>query len=241
MADGRGTGEVANLDDDGSGEASHSAEGQSDATITVDVAPAFTPDGGTVSFSRSTFRDWSPGRKRHANVPVDGGEPSQLLEGATRSASSTSGCAGRSTGRPSTTPSATDPGHPHGIWAMAADGSGRIPLRHGRCRARLSGVAQVASNGSACSLYPLAASRYAGPDGLALIATTTGAPMLLTVEIPGPARGAIQMATFSPDATALLEVTSRTQPDHQVRIRDLATGTLTPLIDKGLESAGPME
>jgi hypothetical protein len=47
------------------------------------------------------------------------------------------------------------------------------------------------------------------------------------------------MATFSPDGTMLLEVTTRTSPDHQVLVRDLATGEVSTLIEEGLESAGP--
>jgi hypothetical protein len=47
------------------------------------------------------------------------------------------------------------------------------------------------------------------------------------------------MATFGPDGRWLLEVTVRTDPDHQVRLRDLTTGVLSSLVADGLPMAGP--
>jgi hypothetical protein len=81
--------------------------------------------------------------------------------------------------------------------------------------------------------------RQSGPNQLALIDVTSGAATPLAVEGDGSPIAAIGMAAFSPDGSALLEVTAGTQPDHQVLVRDLATGAVTTLVADGLEAAGP--
>jgi hypothetical protein len=72
-----------------------------------------------------------------------------------------------------------------------------------------------------------------------MVDMATGDATRLVVEDADSLAAAITLATFSPDGSALLEVTARTYPDHQVCVRDLATGILTPLLDEGLEAAGP--
>jgi hypothetical protein len=238
------TGQVTNLDDDGFDGTIPFRAGQSDATITVDVSPVFTPDGATVTFSRSTFSGGPKGNDI-ANVPVAGGKPSHLVDVSDEVGIAYFGM--RWTADASTlyyTWSATDPKDiGNGIWSVAADGSyPHIVAGATDTKAGFPAVAQVASTGDRLlAWYPLASIELTGRDTLALIDAMTGIPTPLTVDEPSPSVAAVQMATFSPHGTALLEVTIRTEPDHQVRIRDVATGAVTPLIPDGLPSAGPME
>jgi hypothetical protein len=67
----------------------------------------------------------------------------------------------------------------------------------------------------------------------------SGAVTPIEVEEPDPSIAGITLAAFSPDGSALLEVTTRTDPDHLVRVRDLATGQVTTLLGDGLEAPGP--
>jgi hypothetical protein len=240
------TGALTNLDDDGfEGTLPLFGDDATNATVTVDVSPAFTPDGRSVAFSRSTLREGQRLGNDIAIVPVEGGTPSPIIEVSDGIGIVYLGMRWAPDG--STlyyTHGDPDPEDlRNGIWAVAADGSD-AHLLAGMTDQALGApaVAQVSPLGDQLlAWYPVAAGRMRGSDGLSLIDTTTGAATMLTVDDPGPARAAVQVATFSPDGTALLELTIRTQPDHQVRVRDLATSAVTPLVPEGLETAGPVE
>ena len=237
------TGDVTNLDDDGFEGTLPFGQDATDAVVTVDVSPAFTPDGRSVSFSRTTWESSSLAGNDIASVPVEGGDVTSLAPVSEGIGSVYFGMAWTADG---TTLAYSlhepDPDEPrNGIWLLDADGSQQRQLS-GRTDPELGApaVAQVSPAGDRLlAWYPAAAMRYSGPDALAIVDMTTGDATRLVVEDADSPAAAITMATFSPDGSALLEVTARTYPDHQVSVRDLATGTLTPLLDEGLEAAGP--
>jgi dipeptidyl aminopeptidase/acylaminoacyl peptidase len=237
------TGEVTNLDDDGFQGSLPFGDDATDALVTVDVSPAFTPDGRSVSFSRTTWEGGTHSGNDIATVPVDGGEPTSLAKVSDGIGAAYFGMAWTTDGtRLAYSLHEPDPDHPgNGIWLMDADGTGRHLLA-GRTDVELGApaVAQISRAGDRLlAWYPVAAMRYSGPDALALIDMTTGDATSLGIDDADSPVAAITLATFSPDGSALLEVTTRTNPDHQVRIRDLASGTVMPLLPEGLESAGP--
>ncbi len=237
------TGEVRNLDDDGfegSLPFGQDAPGQS---ITVDVAPTFTPDGRFVTFSRSTFQGGIRLGNDIASVPVEGGPPRHLTDVSEDIGIAYHGMAWAPDGSALFySYHGTDPEDPrNGIWRVAADGSG-ARLLAGLTDPRIGApaVTEMSPTGDRLlAWYPMSAMQLSGPDALAIVDTGTGAVTPLALD-PSPSPiAAIQMATFAPDGRSLLEVTIRTDPDHQVRVRDLASGVVSPLVAPGLPTAGP--
>jgi Tol biopolymer transport system component len=237
------TGSVSNLDDDGFEGTLPFGDDHADALVTVDVSPAFTPDGRSLTFSRSTFDGSDRAGSDIAIVPVGGGEPAGLANVSDEIGVAYFGMAW--------TPDGRDLAYSHhepdeddlrnGIWLVDADGS-EPRLLAGRMDPELGApaVAQMSPAGDQLlAWYPIAAMRSTGRQALALVDIASGTTTPLAIEAPGSIAAAITLAAFSPDGSALLEVTSWTDPDHQVRIRELSTGIVTPLLVEGLGSAGP--
>lgn len=239
------TGEVTNLDDDGfEGSLPFGADAP-DVRITVDVAPTFTPDGRAVTFSRSSWQGGVPVGNDIATVAIHDGTPEHLVD-----VSDAIGIAyfGMAWSPDASTlyysHQGTDPEDPrNGIWRVRADGSGaRLLAGATDPQEGAPAVAEMSPAGDLLlAWYPIAATRSAGHDLLALVDTTTGTVTPVTLGAAASRIAAVQMASFSPDGGSLLEVTVRTDPDHQVRVRDLATGAVWPLIADGLTMAGPPE
>jgi WD40 repeat protein len=237
------TGEVVDLDDDGFEGSLPFGDDAADALVTVDVSPAFTPDGLGLSFSRSTFDGSVPVGNDIATVPLAGGEPTSLAAISDRLGVVYFGMAWTSDGaRLVYSHLEPDPDDPrNGIWVIEGDGSGR-QLLAGSLDPELGGpaVAQVSPAGDRLlAWYPVAAMRYSGRYALALVDLATGQADPLVVDDPASPIAGITMATFSPDGSALLEVTANSSPNHQVRVRDLATDAVMPLLPDGIEAAGP--
>jgi Tol biopolymer transport system component len=237
------TGDVTNLDDDGYDGSLPFGGDSTDARVTVDVAPAFTPDGSALSFSRSTLEGSVPTGNDIATVPLDGGDPVSLGIVSDRLGALYFGMAWAADGAYlAYSHHEPDPDDPrNGIWRIKSDGSGR-ELIAGRTDPELGApaVAQISPAGDRIlAWYPISAMRYSGREALAVVDIESGSITPVRLEEPDSAVEAITLASFSPDGTALLEVTTRTNPDHQVRIHDLATGQVTILLADGLESAGP--
>lgn len=236
------TGQVSNLDDDGFvGEIPFLGD-TTDGLVTVDVSPAFTPDGGSVTFSRSTFEGTTRLGNDIATVSVEGGTPTRLTTVSDQVGVAYFGMAWAPDGSMlAYSYASVDPDdRRNGIWVVAADGSRQRPLA-GATDPRLGApaVARMSPLGDRLlAWYPVATGRQEGADTLALVDIDSGSVTPLRVDGDGPPIGAIQMAAFSPDGTTLLEVTSRTDRAHQVWVRDLATGSVaSPLVD-GLDAAG---
>jgi WD40 repeat protein len=237
------TGEVTNLDDDGFEGSLPFGDDVADARVTVDVSPAFTPDGLGLSFSRSTFDGSVPVGNDIAIVPLAGGESTNLVTVSDRLGVVYFGMAWTPDGsRLAYSHLEPDPEDPrNGIWTIGGDGTDRHLLA-GRLDPELGGpaVAQMSPAGDRLlAWYPVAAMRYSGRYALALVDLTTGQAYPLVVDDPASLVAGITMATFSPDGSALLEVTTNTSPNHQVRIRDLETDAVMPLLPDGIEAAGP--
>lgn len=237
------TGEVTNLDDDGFEGSIPFGQDAPGPTISVDVAPTFTPDGRFVTFSRSTFQGGIRLGNDIASVPVDGGPPRHLADVSEDVGIAYHGMAWAPDGSALYySHHGTDAQDPrNGIWRVAADGSGaRLLAGLTDHEIGAPAVAKMSPTGDRLlAWYPMSAMRMSGLDALAIVDTGTGEVTPLVLE-PAPSPiAAIQMATFAPDGRWLLEVTVRTDPDHQVRVRDLTTGVVSPLIADGLPMAGP--
>lgn len=237
------TGQVSNLDDDGfEGEIPFLGD-TTDGVVTVDVSPAFTPDGDSVTFSRSTFEGTTRLGNDIATVPIEGGTPSRLVTVSDQVGVAYFGMAWAPDGSVlAYSYASTDPDDQrNGIWVVAADGS-RQRLLAGATDPRLGApaVARMSPLGDRLlAWYPVATGRQEWADTLALVDMASGSVTPLRADGDGSPIGGIQMAAFSPDGTTLLEVTSRTEPDHQVWVRDLVTGSVTSLLADGLDAAGP--
>jgi Tol biopolymer transport system component len=237
------TGDVTNLDDDGFEGDLLFGDDTTDAVVTVDVSPAFTPDGRSVTFSRSTIE----GNRRVGNdiatVSVGGGTPDSLAPVSDEVGVAYFGMAWvPDASTLAYSHAEVDPTDPrNGIWLVAADGSDQRLLAGTTDPERgAPAVARMSPRGDRLvAWYPIVTMRQSGPNQLALIDVTSGAATPLAVEGDGSPIAAIGMAAFSPDGSALLEVTAGTQPDHQVLVRDLATGAVTTLVADGLGAAGP--
>ncbi len=237
------TGSVTNLDDDGYDGSLPFGEDSTDARITVDVAPAFTPDGRALSFSRSILEGPVPVGNDIATVPLDGGDPVSLGMVSDRLGALYFGMAWAPDGSYlAYSHHEPDPDDQrNGIWRIDPDGSDR-QLIAGRTDPELGAPAVAQLSPAADRIlawYPISAMNYSGREALAVVDVGSGAVTPIQVEDPDSSIEGITLAAFSPDGTALLEVTTRTDPDHQVLIRDLATGQVTTLLGEGLESAGP--
>lgn len=237
------TGQVRNLDDDGFEGSLPFGPDAPGPSITVDVAPTFSPDGRFVTFSRSTFQGGIPLGNDIASVPVEGGAPLRLAEVSPDIGIAHFGM----TWAPDASAlyyshQGKDPAdRRNGIWRVAADGSdARLLVGVADPEIGPPAVAEMSPAGDRLvAWYPIASMRMSGHDALALVDTHTGTVTPLVIEPSTSPIAAIQMATFAPDGRSLLEVTVRTDPDHQVWVRDLASGVVTPLIADGLTMAGP--
>jgi Tol biopolymer transport system component len=237
------TGSVTNLDDDGYDGQLPFGGDSTGARVTVDVAPAFTPDGRALSFSRSILDGSVPTGNDIATVPLDGGDPVSLATVSDRIGALYFGMAWAPDGTYlAYSHHEPDPDDPrNGIWRIDPAGSGR-ELIAGRSDPELGAPALAQISPAADRIlawYPISAMRYSGREALAVVDIESGAITPIHLEEPDSAVAAITLAAFSPDGSALLEVTTRTDPDHQVLLRDLATGQVTTLLAEGLESAGP--
>lgn len=237
------TGEVRDLDDDGFEGSLPFGQDAPGPSLTVDVAPTFTPDGRAVTFSRSTFQGGIPLGNDIASVSVEGGPPEHLTDVSEDIGIAYYGMAWAPDGSALFySHHGTDPDDPrNGIWRVAADGSGaRLLLGATDAEVGAPAVAEMSPTGDRLlAWYPMSAMRMSGLDALAIVDTATGAVTPLVIEPSASPIEAIQMASFAPDGRWLLEVTIRTDPDHQVRVRDLASGVVSPLIADGLPMAGP--
>jgi Tol biopolymer transport system component len=178
-----------------------------------------------------------------ATVPLDGGDPVSLGVVSDRLGALYFGMAWAPDGSYlAYSHHEPDPDDPrNGIWRTDPDGSDR-QLIAGRTDPELGApaVAQLSPTGDRIlAWYPISAMRYSGREALAVVDIESGAVTPIQVEDPDSSIEGITLAAFSPDGTVLLEVTTRTDPDHQVLLRDLATGQVTSLLGEGLESAGP--
>jgi Tol biopolymer transport system component len=241
------TGTLTNVDDDGfGGERLPSFGGEaSEATISLPVNPAFSPDGRSLAFSRTIIRAGAWAGNDVAIVDLDGAAPERLVRVSDQTPGVVFGIRWAPDGR-RLYYSVHDPQveHPdNGIWVVGADGGsarhllGTTDPEHGP-----PSVVQVSPRGDKLlALYPLAATDF-GFRGSAytLVNVATGAAEPLTVQDPAaPEFAWVALATISPDGSELLTVTRLTDPDFQVFVRDLDAGEEVLLVD-GLPGAAPV-
>jgi dipeptidyl aminopeptidase/acylaminoacyl peptidase len=234
------TGALTNLDDDGYEGSLGFGDDLPTTAVTMDVTPAFTPDGTSVVFSRST---WSPDVRWNdvAIVPITGGAPERVvLADAQMPGVVYDGIVVSPDGQTVYfSRNAPDPDDPfNGIWRVGIDGTSPQPIA-GTVDHELGepSVLDVSADGTTLlAWYPRAASRVVEGDLLALIDVASGTATPLGADAPTPAT--VRMAAFSPTDARVLLVTLGTQPDHQVWLLDPTTGGRTPVVPGGLPEAG---
>jgi Tol biopolymer transport system component len=214
-------------------------------TVTVPSSPTFTPDGRSVTYSRSTFVEAGPQGNDIVTVPITGGTPTRLLQVTGREPGVVYyGMRWSPDGRylyysyqdP-------DPSDSHnGIWVVGADGQGARRLIGGT--PDTGGAPVVAAISPAgdllLALFVAQAVRYSGEGPiLALVGTRSGSSA--AVEPGADAQASheyVAQAAFSPDGSALLMVTAPPSPNHQVLLAATVRGTPVAIVPGGLPDAG---
>ena len=237
------TGALTNLDDD------HYRgtffQKPTAGTVTEPSSPTFTPDGRSVTYSRSTFVDGGPHGNDIASVPITGGTPTRLLQVTDQEPGVVYyGMRWSPDGRylyysyqdP-------DPSDSHnGIWVVGADGQGARHLVGGTTDSGgAPTVAGISPSGDLLlALYVARAVQYSreGPI-LALVGTRSGSSAAVE---PGAAAQVpneyVAQAAFSPDGSGLLMVTAPPSPNHQVLLEAATRGTPVVVVPGGLPYAG---
>lgn len=242
------TGGLTNLDDDGFDGSIPLTGVPAGTTITVPTSPAFSPDGATIAFSRTTFG--ADGISNTiASVPAAGGPVTDLRTVADQPGIAYFGIGWAPDGKQLyysiQHQEKRDLGN--GVWVMDADGSdarllvGRYQDSYGPT------VLQVSPDGSALLLQdPDAMGRFDGQLPVYAVAdAASGRPVPLLPpgehDLPVPLVG---WAGFSPDGSALMLLLRGSDPDLQAWIREDPLGASPvdePLLPDGLAAAGPID
>jgi WD40 repeat protein len=238
------TGELSNLADDGYFGMLPFGSDATQGTITVPATPTFTQDGAFVTYSRSTFQDGRPTGNDIAIVPIAGGPSTHLVDVSPTAPglvyfgmrwAPDAGTLYYSVNDVSAASAI------NGIWAVDADGTDvRFIAGTTDSDAGEPAIAQVSYDGDRLlAWHPRSAGRPPARYSLSLVDPMTGleTPLLLG-DTGASSVGTVQLATMSPDGAWLLEATANTDPDHQVLLRDLGSGELTPFGADGLSGAG---
>jgi Tol biopolymer transport system component len=204
----------------------------------IDVNPAWSPDGRSLAFSRSTWRDGEWRGNEIATIPAAGGTPRTILQVTTQEPGIVYfGIHWQADGsRLFYNLDHVETANPeNGIWVVDADGQNARKVA-GTTDPDLGppAVVQVAPAGDRLlAFYILSANQNTsrGP-WYALVDVASGQATPLTIRDPTAPEGAfVSLATLSPAGSQLLYVTRLTNPDHQVYVRDLRDGTEVRLID----------
>jgi WD40 repeat protein len=236
------TGALTNLTDDAyDGPVVIGAE--DGVTYYADVAPAWTPDGQRITFSRSTFVGSERQGNTIAQVSASGGEVETL---ATVSAEEPGVFYFGGEWSPDGAAffysvSHTDPDDPdNGIWVYdAATGDTRL-LASGDPELGPLALLEVSPAGDRLlGWYPLAAGEYGLSRNalLTFVDPTTGA--LSPVPDPNGNDDTSWIATFSPDGQYLLQAAGLTIDAQEYWVTDLTTGESTE-VASDLENAVPV-
>ncbi len=243
------TGALVNVDDDGfSGVADH-VLGLPHGTVTLPMAPAFTPDGNALTYGRLVASGGTLQREEIVTVPVTGGAAEVLLAlpgpPFARGATAFGGAWAPDGSRFYTSIQTDALAAGEGIVALDADGT---------AASTLAGVADVNAGAPAVAAV--------SPDGRAILgflhrlgATYGGAANAWLLLDPATARVTpvqpqdamlalytyIGQAGFSPDGRWLLTVTRGTDPDGQVAVRPVDGGAETVLIAEGVGASASIE
>ena len=225
------TGAIDNVGDDGfAGEdLPIFGDDPSDATIYLDVNPAWTPDGRSLAFSRTTLRDGEFRGNEVVVVDLDGGAPRRLV----RVTNDEPGVVylgmrwapdGQRLYYSLNHADAENPRN--GIWVVDADGrNNRQVLATTDPELGPPSVVQVSPRGDRLlAFYPIAASQYAAPTSplYALVDVRSGVATPLTLQGADDQELAyLSLATISPDGSKLLVTSRLADGNARVYARDL--------------------
>jgi Tol biopolymer transport system component len=230
------TGELTDLTDEGiRGKLPILSSDNSDITeFFLDVNPAWSPDGETIAFSRTIWRNGEWRGNAISTVPAAGGEVTNLLmvnlalPGAVYA-----GIRWQADGEKIYfNYSDVDLDQPeNGIWVIGADGSNPRQLLGPDPEAGPPVALQVSPDGTSILVYYLMLAAQTGTSGdvFALLNTETGDLVTIAPSAenasPKPVAG---MVTMSPDGTTLLVVNAIVQPG-QLSAYDIASREYTDL------------
>jgi Tol biopolymer transport system component len=219
-------------------------QGNSDITqFFIDVNPAWSPDGRSLAFSRSTWRDGEWRGNEVAVLPLAGGTPRTVVQVTPDTPGVVYfGIHWQADGsRLFYNVNYLQQNDPRsGIWVVDADGQNARQVA-GTTDPDLGPpiAVQVAPAGDrVLGFYIWVANQFSGKGPLyALVDVASGRATPLTLEDPNaPAYAFVSLATLSPDGSKLLFVSRLTNPDFQLFVRDLPDGEANRLID-GLPGA----
>ncbi len=239
------SGELTNVTDDGV-EGGVSLLNPPDPDITeyfFDVNPAWSPDGQSIAFSRSTWRDGDWQGNEIAVVPIAGGTPRTIAQ-VTPDVPGVVyfGIDWQSDGSRLfynvNYPDTSD--RRNGIWVMDTDGQNARQVA-GTTDSELGppSVVQVAPEGDRLLAFYVAAAAQNAQRGphYAIVDAASGEATPLTIQDPdAPEFAFAGLATLSPDGSKVLYVSRQTEPENQVFLRDLPDGDEVRLVD-GLSRA----
>lgn len=232
-----GTGELTNVADDGyRGNVSllSPAPGEN---FTYDVTPAWSPDGESITYSRSTWIDGEMQGNDIVTIPAEGGEPESLVRVSDEAVGIVYfGTEWSPDGRylyySVSLYDSSDP--QNGIHRYDSATGSTEQVLGADAELGSPGVLQINATGShLLVVYPQAAFEFAGTRSyIWLLDLTTGE--LSELAVPGegaPDHAFIGSATFSPDGQSLLLTTRLTTPDYQAWVTNIATGESVLLVE----------
>jgi Tol biopolymer transport system component len=231
------SGELTNVADDGyTGDYPLGSEGNGE-TFSFDIAPAWTPDGAHLTYSRSHWVGGEFQGNDLAMIPAGGGEPESL----TMVSEGVPGVAylgmewtadGEHLYYSVLSPNADDPAN--GIYRYDRDDESTRQMLSPSPELGPPAVLQVnATDTHVLIRYPYAVGSFERDKPLYwLFGVGTGDVTPLDVPVPDDAGiGWIVAATFSPDGRSMLSATRNTQPDFQLWVTDLESGEQTLLVE----------
>jgi hypothetical protein len=240
------TGALTTLDDDGfAGSIPFGEPEGSPVVVSLPANPAFSPDGATIAFSRTT---WGTNTRANwiATVPADGGEVTDVRRIVDSPGFIYFGMAYAPDGASIwfSFQSSEREDVRNGVWTMPADGGTPRQVVGDYQDTMGPAILDVSPDGAWLLLQdPEVIGVFA--DRLPVYAVADAAGGTVTPLEPSgdaPLGSSVGWAGFSPDSQWLLVLDRRsTDPQFQVRIRSVDGTVDQVLVDQGIEMAGPVD
>ncbi|MFL5761957.1 MAG: SH3 domain-containing protein [Thermomicrobiales bacterium] len=240
------TGAITNVADDGyDGKILLSED--TDQTFSIDVLPAWRPDGKALAVSRSPYRNGQFRGNQIIEIPLDGSKPTTLLPvtleepGVVHFGMLYSGDGSHLF----FTVAHSSPDNPqNGLWIADSDGKNPRQVIGSDPDLGPPVVIDVTPAGDKTLVFHLQAAMQFANRGpyYAIVDTKTGQKTPIELGLPDQNQGAfVSMATLSPDGTKLLTVSRATGPEGIAAVRDVDGGNVEqvgePITDAALNAS----